>query len=136
MPCRQSIGTEIAGSLEQIGEFDLLVAGDARNRCFAGNIAIGEAIDHTLPKAALIIQHVMGNTQPLRDPPRILNVLPGAAGSLAMGRGAIIVKLQSDADHVISLAAEQRGHNRGIDATRHRHDHPRLGSAAWRDPAN
>ena len=36
-----------------------------------------------------------------------------------MGRRAMVVKLQGDADDVIALGLQQRSRHRGIDATRH-----------------
>ena len=53
---------------------------------------------------------------------RVVDVLAGAAGALAMGGGAVVVKLQGDADHVIALGLEQRGGHRGIDAAGHGDD--------------
>jgi len=50
---------EMAGRGEQVGEFDGLIAGDARYRCLAGDVAVGEALDHRLAEALLIVEHVM-----------------------------------------------------------------------------
>ena len=47
---------------------------------------------------------------------------PGAAGALAVGRGAMVVELQRHADHVIALGLEQRRGHRGIDAAGHGDD--------------
>ena len=38
---------------------------------------------------------------------RVMDVLAGAAGALAMGRRAMIVKLQRDADDVIAFRLQQ-----------------------------
>jgi hypothetical protein len=40
---------------------------------------------------------------------RIVNILPRAAGALAvLGRRAVVVKLQRNADHVVTFGLEQR----------------------------
>ena len=46
----------------------------------------------------------MGDAEPLGDRAGIVDVLAGAAGALAMGRRAVIVKLQRHADHVVAFA--------------------------------
>ena len=54
----------------------------------------------------------MRNADPLGDVAGVVNVLPGAAGALAMGGGAMVVKLQGDADDVIALGLQQRSRHR------------------------
>src|SRR5215470_4043095 len=70
-------------------------------------------------KAALIIQHVMRDADGGRDIARIMDVAPGAAGALAVGRSAMVVKLQRDADDVITLRLQQRSRHRRVDAAGH-----------------
>ena len=48
MPRRQHMGAKIAGGVEEIREFDVLVASDAGNGRFAAHIAIGKIIHHGL----------------------------------------------------------------------------------------
>jgi len=48
-----------------------------------------------------------------------VDVLARAAGALAMGRCAVVVELQRDADHVVTLRLHQRSRRRGIDAAGH-----------------
>jgi hypothetical protein len=55
----------------------------------------------------------------------VMNVLPGATGSSAVDRRAMIVELQGHTDDVIALFMKQRGHDRRIDPARHRNDHAR-----------
>ena len=64
----------------------------------------------------------MRDADALGDRARIVDVLAGAAGALAVGRLAMVVELQRDADDVIALGLEQRRRDRGIDAARHRDD--------------
>ena len=130
---RQRVGAQIPGGFEQIGEFDVLVAGDAGDRRLAGDIGARERLDHPLAKPRLIVEHIMGNAEPRRHVARVMNVLSGAAGALAVDRLAMVVKLQGDADHVVTFVGHQRGDDRGIDTARHR-DHDagvprRLGEA-------
>ena len=126
MAGRQHVGAEIPGRVEEIGEFDVLVAGDAGDRRLAGDIAARERLDHFFAKPRLIIEHIMGNAKLGGDVARVVDVLPGAAGALAMDRLAMVVKLQGDADHVIAFGGHERGDDGGIDAARHGDDDARV----------
>jgi len=66
----------------------------------------------------------MRDAETRRDIARVVNVLTGATGALAMGRGAMVVKLQRDADDVIAFGLQQRSRRRGIDAAGHGDDDP------------
>ena len=123
---RQHLRAEVARGAEQVGELDRAVALDARHRRLARRIAFGEAVDHGFLEARLVVEHVMRDADPLRDRARVMDVAPGAAGALAMRRGAVVVKLQGDADDVIALGLEQGGRHRGIDAAGHGDDDPRV----------
>src|SRR5579875_214672 len=123
----EKVGAEILHRVEEIGELDLAIAGDAGNRRLAFGIAAGETVDHLFPEALFIIEHVVRNAELCRNLPGIMNILPGTAGAFAMFRRAVIVKLQRHADHFIALFDEKRSHGRGIDAARHRDDDTRLG---------
>ena len=103
MAGRQQVGAEVIGGVEQIGEFHVLVAGDAWHRGLAGDVGAGERLDYFLSKALLVVEHVMGNAEPRRDVPRVVDVLPGAARALAMGRFTVVVKLHRHADDVVAL---------------------------------
>ena len=93
-------------------------------------IAIREILDDGFAKTAFVVQHVVRNAEAFGDVAGVVNVLPGAAGALAMGGRAMIVELQGDADDVIALGLQQRGRHRRIDAARHGDDNPRvLGTA-------
>ena len=81
MAGREAIGAEIAGDAEQIGELHPLVAAHARDRRAPGDIIVGEAIDHAVAEAALIIEHIMRDAEPVGDGARIADVLPGAAAA-------------------------------------------------------
>ncbi len=126
MPGRQSLGTEFTRGRKQVAKLDRAIALDAGHRRFAEDVAFRKAFDHGLAKPAFIIQHVMRNADAGRDIARVVNILTGAAGTLAMGRGTMIVKLQGDANDVVAFCLQQRSRRRGIDAARHGDDDPRV----------
>ncbi len=123
---RQEVGAEVVGGVEQIGEFHVLVAGDAWDRRLAGDIGAGERLDDLPSKALLIIEHIVGNAQPGRDVPRVVDILPGATGALAMGGFAMVVELHRHADDIVALGGERGRGDRRIDAARHSHDNAGL----------
>ena len=127
----EAIGAELAGEAQQIGELHPLVARDAGDRRPPARIFVGEALDHALAEAALIVEHVMGDAEPVGDRLGVVNVLAGAAGLRAPGRLALVVELQGHADHLGAAPRGERGHDRAVDAARHGDDDPRaLGGPA------
>ena len=119
---RQRVGAEVAGRAEQVGELDRLVAGDARHRRLAGDIAVGEAVDDRLAEALLVVEDIVGDAEGFGDAARVVDVLAGAAGALPVGRLAVVVELQRHADDVVAGPLEKAGDNGGIDAARHGDD--------------
>src|SRR5437763_1091585 len=107
-------------------KLDRLVAVDARHRRLTGDIALGEAIDHRLLEAGLVIEHVVRDADAFGHLAGIVDVLPGAAGAFAVGRRAMVVKLEGDADDVVAFRLEQRRRHRRIDAARHGNDDARV----------
>ena len=83
MARRQHVGAELLGGVEEVAKLDLLIAGDARDRRLAGGVALGEAVDHGRGEAALVVEHVVRNAERICNPARIVDVLAGAAASLA-----------------------------------------------------
>ncbi len=120
---RQHLGAELARGRKQVAKLDRAVALDTRHRGLARDIARREAVDHHLLEAILIVEHVVGNADPLGHEPSVVNILPGAAGALAVGRGAMIVELQRHSHDVVALGLEQCRRDRRIDAARHGHHH-------------
>jgi hypothetical protein len=57
--------------------------------------------------------------------PRIVNVLPGAAGALPVRRLAVVVELERHADHVVAGRLEETRDDRRIHAAGHRDDDAR-----------
>ena len=126
MAGREHAGAELLGGAEQIVELDGLVAGNARHRRLARGIAFGEGLDHRLLEAGLVVENVMRNADTLGDGAGVINILAGAAGTLAVAGGAVVVKLQGDADDVIALRLQKRRGDRGIDPTGHGDDDARV----------
>ena len=81
----QAVGAEIAGKGEQVGELHRLVARNAGDGSPAPRIFVGEALDDAVAEAGLVIEDVMGDSEPLGDGSRVVDVASGAAG-LASGR--------------------------------------------------
>ena len=61
-----------------------------------------------------------------RDVAGVVNVLTGAASAPAMGRDAMIVELHRQPDDIVTFAREQRRHDAGVHAPRHRDDDARV----------
>ena len=119
---RQRFGAQVAGRVQQVAELDPLVAADAGDRRFAAQVAVGEIVHHALRKAVLVIEDVVGNADPVGYLPRIVDVLAGAARSLAAHRHAMVVKLEGDPDHVVTLLPQKGGGDGGVDTAGHGDD--------------
>jgi hypothetical protein len=118
----QHRGAELARGSEQIVELDQLVAIDARHRRLAGDVALCKPVDHRFLEPALVVEHVVRNADALGDRARVIDVLAGAAGALAMGGSTVVIELQGNADDVVAFGLDQRGGDRGIDPPGHRDD--------------
>ena len=122
----QRLGAEFPRGAQEVGELDGLVAGDTGNGRFAGDVALGERVDDGLAEPLLVVEDIVRDAERLGDAPRVGDVLPGAARSGAMSRGAVIVELQRHADDVVAFALQHARHDRRIDAAGHGDDDPRL----------
>ena len=118
----EAVGVEVARGGQQVAELDRAVALDAGDRRLAGEVALGEPVDHRIAESVLVVEDVVRDAEAFGDTPGVVDVLAGAAGALAVRRRAVIVKLQGDADDVVALALQQPGHDRGIDAAGHGDD--------------
>ncbi|MPL79216.1 hypothetical protein SDC9_25091 [bioreactor metagenome] len=127
MAGRHAIGLEILRGLEQVLELHPLVAADAGHGGGAGEIGIGEFLDHRLAEGVLVIEHVMRKAHRLGDAAGVVDVLARTARALFRQRRAVIVKLQRHADDIIAFLGQHRRHHRAVDAARHRHHDSRLG---------
>ena len=122
MAGRQNLRAKLAGGAEQVLELDRHVAVDAGHRRLAQDVALGEAVDHRLLESAFVVEDVMRNADPVGDVAGVVDVLPGAAGALAVRRRPMVVKLQRHADDVIALLLQKRGGHRRVDAAGHGDD--------------
>ncbi|GIX14265.1 MAG: hypothetical protein KatS3mg118_2224 [Paracoccaceae bacterium] len=96
VPGGEEIRPQFARGLKKVAELDALVAAHAGQGRRAGEIAVGEVVDHLASEDRFVIQHVVGNAQTLGHPPGVADVLPRAAGAAALHRRAVIVELQGD----------------------------------------
>ena len=87
---RDGTGTELARGREQVAELDRLVALDARHRRFARHVAFGEAVDHHLLEAALVVEHVVRDAEPIGNLAGVKYVLARTAGA-GLSRGDTLV---------------------------------------------
>jgi hypothetical protein len=115
----EAIGAELLRGGEEVSELDRLIAADARDGRGAGEVSVGKILHHLLAEAGFVIEHIMGNADGIGHIARVVDVLPRAAGALLLDGGAVIVKLQRDADHVIAFGLQHRSHNGAVDAARH-----------------
>ncbi len=122
----QHVGAERFCGFKQIVKLDGLVAGDARDRRFAGNVTVGEPVDHLFFEAVFIVQHIVRNVQALGNGARIVNILSGTTGAFAVNGGAMVIKLQCDPDDIIAFALHQSGYDGRIHTAGHSDDDTRI----------
>ena len=122
VPGGQHLGSELTRRDEQVAKLDRHVAVDARNRRLAMNVALGEAIDHRLFEAALVVEHVVRDADTLGNAASVIDILACATGALAMDRSAVVVQLQRHPDHVVTFRLEQRSRHRRVDTAGHGDD--------------
>ena len=116
MPGGQPLGPKITRQPQQIAELHALVAAHAGHRRLARRVAVGKILHHRGPEPRLGVDHVMRDAQLVGHPPGVMDVLAGAARALAAHRGAMVVKLQRDPDHLVARLREQPGDHRAVDA--------------------
>src|SRR3546814_2641311 len=81
MTGRERVGAQVARQLEQIGELRPHVALHARDRRAAGEIFVGEIVDHLLAEARFVVEDVMRDAQPVAHRARVADVAARAARS-------------------------------------------------------
>jgi hypothetical protein len=64
----------------------------------------------------------MRDAQPVRDALGIVNILPGAARTLAAYGGTVVVKLESYANNLVTGARHHAGNNGAVNAAGHGND--------------
>ena len=89
----QAVRSKLARERHKVDELDPLVAAGARHRSPPTRIFIDEAVDDAAPEPAFVIEHVMGDAEPVGDLLRVVDVLPRAAGARAADGLAMVVEL-------------------------------------------
>ena len=123
---RQAVRAQIPRRLQQVREFDRLVAPDAGNGGRTRQICISKVFHDLLTELRLVIQHIVRNADLIRYVAGIVDILPRTTGALLLDGGAMIVQLQRDADDIIALRLQHGGHNGTVDTARHGGDNARF----------
>ena len=116
MAGRKTVGPKLLGELDQISELHTLVAQAARYRSAPARILVSEMLDNASAEPAFVVEHIMGDADTVADGARVVDVLARAAGSGALGRLAVVVKLERNTDDLRARARSERGHDGAIDA--------------------
>jgi hypothetical protein len=126
VPGRQNLGAKFTRRIEQIAELDGAIAVDAWHRRLARHVTLRKTVDHRFLEAAFIVEHVVRNADLFGDAARIVNVVTGAAGALAVNGGTMIVELQGHADDIVAFGFQHGRSDRRIDTAGHGNDHARV----------
>ena len=102
MTGRKHARAKIASGFQKVAKLDRLITLQAGHWRLSGKIAVGETVDYGFLEALFVVEDVMRNADPLRHGAGVMDVAAGAAGALAVGRGAVIVKLQRDPDDIVA----------------------------------
>ncbi|OIQ64889.1 hypothetical protein GALL_535590 [mine drainage metagenome] len=124
---RHAVGLKIPGGLQQVLELHPLVAANAGHRRRARKIGVGEFVNHRLAEGVFVVEDVVGKAHFLGHAACVVDIAARTAGPLFRQRGAVVVKLQRDADHIIAGAGQQGGGDGGVHAPGHGRDHARAG---------
>src|SRR5207248_564146 len=127
----QVIGIKRQGAIEQQGEADMAVAGQARVGCAARHVFLGEEVDHVFLEFLLHVDQVKWYIKHTRHAPCIIDGFKGAAlilryslHALRLDDARLRPEAQHDSDHLVSLLLEQSGGYRTIHAAAHCDDYP------------
>ena len=91
----QGIGIQFLNGIEQVEEFNVLIARYARDWRFASGIACRKRVDNLGLEAGFVIQDIVRNAQFFGDPTGIVYVLARAATARPAGSLPMIIELQS-----------------------------------------
>src|SRR5690606_33210012 len=94
VPRGETIGAELAGHSQQVGELGPHVAADAGDRRATREVVVGETLDHLVAEGAFVVEHVMREAEPIGYPARVADIVACAACALAPGSGAVVVELE------------------------------------------
>src|SRR5918993_2154849 len=124
MAGRQTIRSEVLCKGHQVHELHALIAERTGHGRPPARIFVGEMLDDAVAEPAFVIEDVMRDAEPVGDRARIVDVLTGATGAGTLRRFAMIVELQSDADHLRARACGERSYDGAVDAAGHGDDDP------------
>ena len=127
---RQTIRAKIPCHRQKVGKFRSHVTADAGDGGAALHIVFGKLLDHALPKAAFVVENIMGNPQPVGHGAGIADVVAGATGTFALDRFAVVIKLKGDADDLCAACRGHGRHHRTVDTARHGDNDPPI--RQWR----
>ena len=102
-----------------MSQLDGSVAVDAGNRRAPSEVVVQERLDDMRAKGLPLVEDIVGDSEVLAGPPRIVAVLGRAAPtdlSIALG----VPQMQRHADQVVALLVQQRRGDGGVDASTHR----------------
>src|SRR5262249_10548607 len=123
---RDGIGTNLPCRNQELIELQMIVAEAAWDRRAPGKILVYERTHHVALETLLVIDYVIRNSNRLRHPPRVINIVKRAATSLygfrhsGMARQPPLVpKLHREADNLMPFGTEHSGDGGGVNPTRH-----------------
>ena len=111
--------------MQERAELDLTIADRARHRRAPGLVLAGEVFDDRALELFRAVEQVVGDAEPPRDLPCIVDRGGRAAAAEALGRIVALLPgpdAQRDAHDVKALLDEQGGGDGGIDPTRETYD--------------
>ena len=102
MTRHQRSSIQIPRALQKICKFNGLITLHTRDGRFTSQITSNKIIDDRILETTFKIQNIVRNIKACRNTPRIMNILPGAAGSFAANGFAMVIELQRNANHIIA----------------------------------
>ena len=124
MSSRHRRRAQIARHVQQVAELHRLIAADAGNRRLATQIGVGKFFNHLILEPVLIVQDVVRNANGIGGRAGIVNILARTTGPLLLNCRAVVVELESHADHIIAGPRQQCRRNGGVDSAGHGRNHP------------
>jgi hypothetical protein len=139
MACRNSIGTQNKGFLDQLLPLNLPVADYTGVRRAPGHILADEIVDDFNAETIAEIKDVVWKTESGGHGTGIIDPVQRTAAALLSDistRILVCVGLESNPDQFVSLPRQKPGSHRGIDSAAHRHYNflPRLHLLSIRCP--
>jgi hypothetical protein len=113
MPRGQGLGAQFFGLAEQETELDPVVAVDAGVGSSAPQLLLDKVLDHLFFESLLQVDHVVGDSEMVRHPAGILDIIDGtAAAERSFPVLSLIPKMHRQPDDFIPFLL-QKGRGRG-----------------------